>query len=78
MNEPLLSNFNNSLVSQDMNTDLNKPDDEIQLPQTAVVPNLLSNQTEMKCFQQVLTQAIHSVNFNVLFITSVADNPVSE
>ena len=78
MDEPLLPNFNNSLASQDTNTDLNEPDDEIQLPQTAVVPNLLPDQTEMKHLQQVLTQATHSVNFNMLFIASVADNPVSE
>ena len=32
VNKPLLSNFNDSLTGQDMNTDLNKSDNEIQLP----------------------------------------------
>ena len=51
MDEPLLSNFNNSLAGQDINTDLNESDDEIQPSQTAVVPSLLPDQSEIKCLQ---------------------------
>ena len=78
VDKPLLSNFNDSLAGQDTNTDLNEPDDEIQPPQTAVVPNLLPDQTEMERLQWVLTQATHPVNSNVLSMASVADDPVSE
>ena len=78
VDEPLLPNFNDSLAGQDTNTDLNEPDDEIRPPQTAVVPNLLPDQTEMECLQRVLTQATHPVGSNVLSMASVADDPVSE
>ena len=79
MNEPFFSNLNNILNGQSLlNTDLNKLDDENQSLQTAVMSNLLSDQTEMKCLQWVLTWATHSVNFNVLSVTSVADDSVSE
>ena len=79
MDEPLFANLNNIPNGQETpNADLNELDDENQPPQTAVVPNLLPDQTEMERLQQVLMQSTHPVDSIMLSMASVADDPVSE
>ena len=57
VDEPFVPNPNDILNGQGLlNADPNKLDDENQLPQTAVVPNLLPDLTEMERLQRVLTQ----------------------
>ena len=79
VDEPFVSNLNDILNSQGLlNADPNELNNENQLPQTAVVPNLLPDLMEMKRLQWVLTQVTQPVDFNVLFMASVADDSVSE
>ena len=74
VNEPFFPNPNDILNSKELpNADSNKLDDENLPHQTAVTPNLLPDQTEMKRLQQVLTQATHPVDLNVLSMASVAE-----
>ena len=79
VDEPFFPNMDNIPNGQELpNTDPNKLDDENQLPQTAVVPNLLPDQTEMERLQQVLMQATHPVDFIMLSMASVVNDPVSK
>ena len=79
VDEPFFPNPNDIPNGQGLpNADPNELDDENQLPQTAVVPNLLPDQTEIERLQRVLTQATHPVDFNMLSVPSVADDPISE
>ena len=79
VDEPFSPNLNDIVNGQSLpNADLNELDDENQLPQTAVVPNLLPDQTEIERLQGVLTRATPPVNLNVLSVASVADDPISE
>ncbi|KAA6414339.1 MAG: hypothetical protein FRX48_02702 [Lasallia pustulata] len=79
VDEPLFVNLDDIPNGQELsNSDPNELDDENQPSQTAVVPNLLPDQTEMERLQQALTQATRPVDFNMLSMASVADDPVSE
>ena len=79
VDEPFFPNLNDIPNGQELpNADPNELDDENQPPQTAVVPNLLPDQTEIERLQQALTQATHPVDSIMLSMVSVADDPVSE
>ena len=75
MNKPFVSNSNNILNSQGLlNMNSNELNDENQLSQTAVMPNLLPDLMEIKCLQWVLMQVTQPVDFNMLSMASVADD----
>ena len=64
VNEPFFPNLGNIPNGQELpNADLNELDDKNQPPQTAVM---------------ALTQATRPVDFNILSMASVTNNPISE